>query len=115
MKVNTILVWPMKLVNCQVVSEEVQAGTEIPRGAWGRGRPHLTLHSHHQNDSCIKMGSNARAILMFNCEGQSHKTVSANQKKIVSTVTQVKDFYSTTHGCYNSKKQPLHGYARIVF
>ena len=32
------------------------AGTEIPGGG-GRGRLYLTLHCHHQNDSCIKMGS----------------------------------------------------------
>ena len=23
----------------------------------GRGRPYLTLHCHHENDSCIKMDS----------------------------------------------------------
>ena len=31
-------------------------GTEIPGGA-GRGRLSLALHYHHQNDSCIKVGS----------------------------------------------------------
>ena len=36
---------------CPVVSEEVQAGTEIP-GGWGEeGGLHLSLHCHHQNDS----------------------------------------------------------------
>ena len=37
-------------------------------------------YSHHQNDSCIKMGSNAREpfLRFINCEGQSHKTVSTN-------------------------------------
>ena len=42
---------------------------------------YLSLHCHHQNDSCIKMDSDEtlRAILMFhNCEGQSHKTVSTD-------------------------------------
>ena len=38
------------------VSEEVLAGTEIP-GCEGIRRLHLSLHCHHQNDSCIKMGS----------------------------------------------------------
>ena len=34
---------------------------------------YLSLHCHHQNDSCIKMRAAMRAILMFiNCEGQSH-------------------------------------------
>jgi len=37
-------------------AEEVVAGTEIPGGG-GRGRLYLTLHCHHQTDSCIKMGS----------------------------------------------------------
>ena len=31
-------------------------GTEITGGG-GRGRLYLTLHCHHQNDSCIKIGS----------------------------------------------------------
>ena len=31
-------------------------GTEISGGG-GRGRLYLTLHCHHHNDSCIKMGS----------------------------------------------------------
>ena len=26
---------------------------------------YLSLHCHHQNDFCIKMGSDERAILMF--------------------------------------------------
>ena len=30
--------------------------TEIPGGG-GRGRLYLTLHRHHQSDSCMKMGS----------------------------------------------------------
>ena len=32
------------------------AGTEMT-GCWGRGRLYLTLRYHHQNDFCIKMGS----------------------------------------------------------
>ena len=40
-----------------VVSKEVLAGAEIPGGR-GRGRlMYLTLHCNHQNDSCIKTGS----------------------------------------------------------
>ena len=46
----------MKRVSRRAVSEEVLAGTEIPGGR-GRGRLYLTLHCHHQNDSCIKVGS----------------------------------------------------------
>ena len=40
---------------------------------------YLSLHCHHQNDSCIKMGSGESHFFMFhNCEGQSHKTVSTD-------------------------------------
>ena len=36
---------------------------------------HLSLHCHHQNDFCIKVGSDE---MFHNCEGQSHKTVSTD-------------------------------------
>ena len=41
---------------------------------------HLSLHCHHQNDSCIKMGSDERHfnVSSVHCEGQSHKTVSTD-------------------------------------
>ena len=29
-------------------------------GEWGAGGICLSLHCHHKNDSCIKMGSNER-------------------------------------------------------
>ena len=42
---------------------------------------YLSLHCHHQNDSCIKMGSD-ESHFIFNVsvvsDGQSHKTVSTN-------------------------------------
>ena len=38
------------------VSEKVHVGAEIPGGG-GRGRLYLTLLCHHQNHSCVKMGS----------------------------------------------------------
>ena len=45
-------------------------GGGVKRYVGGRGGGkeiiYLSLHCHHQNDSCI------------NCEGQSHKTVSTN-------------------------------------
>ena len=51
-------------------------------GVWRQGERetiYLSLHCHHQNDFCIKVGAAVRAILLFhNCEGQSHKTVSTN-------------------------------------
>ena len=40
---------------------------------------HLSLHRHHQNDSCIKMGSDERHFnVSVGSDGQSHKTVSTN-------------------------------------
>ena len=36
----------------------------------------LSLHRHHQNDSCIKIGSDAsRFNVSVGSDGQSHKTV----------------------------------------
>ena len=38
-----------------------------------------SLHCHHQNDSCIKMGSDERHFnFSVGSDGQSHKTVSTN-------------------------------------
>ena len=40
---------------------------------------YLLLHCHHQNDSCIKMGSNeSHYNIPVGSDGQSHKTVSTN-------------------------------------
>ena len=40
---------------------------------------HLSLHWHHQNDTCIKMGQRWQPFKCFiNCEGQNHKTVSVD-------------------------------------
>ena len=44
----------VRSVQRRVVSEEVLAGTEIPGGV-RRRRLYLSLHCHHQKDSCIKM------------------------------------------------------------
>ena len=40
----------------RVVSEEVLAGSGIPGGG-ERERLYVSLHCHHHNDSCMKMGS----------------------------------------------------------
>ena len=61
------------MINARVVCGEVLAGPEIPRdgcvyvfvcvcvcvwGGGGKGRGlYLTLHCHHQNDFCTKVGS----------------------------------------------------------
>ena len=40
---------------------------------------HLSLRCHHQNDFCIKMGSEeSRFNVSVGSDGQSHKTVSTN-------------------------------------
>ena len=39
----------------------------------------LSLHCHHQIDSCIKMGSDERHLnVSIGSDGQSHRTVSTN-------------------------------------
>ena len=48
-------------------------------GEGGREIIYLSLHCHHQNDSCIKMGSDERHFnVSVGSDGQSHKTVSTN-------------------------------------
>ena len=47
----------------------------------GRGRLYiyLSLHCHHQNDSCIKMGSDESHFnVSVGSDRQSHKAVSTN-------------------------------------
>ena len=42
---------------------------------------YLSLHCHHQNDSCIKMGSaesRSNVSVGIASDGQSHRTVSTN-------------------------------------
>ena len=50
------------------------------KGVWGGGGEeiiYLSLHCHHQNDFCIKMGSDeSRFNVSAGSDGQSHKTVS---------------------------------------
>ena len=44
------------------------------------GRLYLSLHCHHQNDSCIKVGSDdSHFNVSVGSDGQSHKTVSTNR------------------------------------
>ena len=48
-------------------------------GGGGGGIIYLSLHCHHQNDSCIKMGSDgSRFNVSVGSDGQSHRTVSTN-------------------------------------
>ena len=47
---------------------------------WGEGEIiYLSLHCHHQNDFCIKMGSDESHFnVSVGSDGQSHKAVSTN-------------------------------------
>ena len=46
---------------------------------WGeREIIYLSLHCHHQNDSCIKVGSDESHLMFHDYKGQSHKTVSTD-------------------------------------
>ena len=46
---------------------------------WKREIIYLSLHCHHQNGSCIKMGSDESHFnVLVGSDGQSHRTVSAN-------------------------------------
>ena len=48
-------------------------------GGGGRGRLYTYRYSHHQNDCCIKMGSDESHFnVSVGSDGQSHKTVSTN-------------------------------------
>ena len=45
----------------------------------GKGRLYICRYSHHQNDFCIKMGSDESHFnVSVGSDGQSHKTVSTN-------------------------------------
>ena len=45
----------------------------------GEGELYISLHCHHQNDFCIKMGSDESHFnVSVGSDGQSHKTVSTN-------------------------------------
>ena len=48
-------------------------------GGGKRENIYLSLHCHHQNDSCIKMGSDESHFnVSVGSDGQSHKTASTN-------------------------------------
>ena len=51
------------------------------RGVWRWGEReiiYLSLHCHHQNDFCIKLGSDESHFNVYNCEGQSYQTESTD-------------------------------------
>ena len=60
----------------------IRDGEKGGKGVWKWGEReviYLSLHYHHQNDSCIKMRSNeSHFSVSAGSDGQSHKTVSTN-------------------------------------
>ena len=57
----------------------------------GEGDLYLSLHCHHQNDSCIKMGiDESHFNVSVGSDGQSHKTVTV----------------STNHNLFEEKGEP---------
>ena len=63
-------------------TETIRLIREGGKGVWRWGEReimYLSLHCHHQNDSCIKMGSNESHFnVSVGSDGQSHRTVSTN-------------------------------------
>ena len=59
----------------------IRDGEKGGRGEGGGEREiiYLSLHCHHQNDSCIKMGSDESHFnVSVGSDGQIHRTVSTN-------------------------------------
>ena len=60
----------------------IREGENGGKGVWRWGEReiiYLSLQCHHQNDSCIKMGSDESHVkVSVGSDGQSHKTVSTN-------------------------------------
>ena len=60
----------------------IRDGEKGGRGYVGGGKRetvYLSLHCHHQNDSCMKMGSDESHFnVSVGSDGQSHRTVSTN-------------------------------------
>ena len=59
-----------------------QGRGEGRKGVWKCGNReiiYLSLHCHHQNDSCIRMGSDESHFnVLVGGDGHTHKTVSTN-------------------------------------
>ena len=60
----------------------IRDGEKWGKGVWRWGERdiiYLSLHCHHQNDFCIKMGSDESHFnVSVGSDGQSHKTLSTN-------------------------------------
>ena len=60
----------------------IRDGEKGGKGEWKWGEReiiYLSLHCHHQNDCCIRMGSDESHFnVSVGSDGQNHKTVSTN-------------------------------------
>ena len=58
---------------------QVKSSGLFQKPQWGYMKEHLSLHCHHQNDFCLKMGSDESHFnVSVGSDGQSHRTVSTN-------------------------------------
>ena len=65
--------------------------TVTPRMEVGGRWRFILLSCQHQNDSCIKMGSDkSPSNVLIKCEGQSHKTVSTDHTTTVEEKGELK-------------------------
>ena len=63
----------------RLIRDGEKGGKGVWRGRGGNEIIYLSLHCHHQTDSCIKMGSDESHFnVSVESDGQSHKTVSTN-------------------------------------
>ena len=77
------------LLNCCFKSTEsirlIRDGEKGGKGVWRWGKREIiyrSLHCHHQNDSCIKMGSDESHFnVSVGSDGQSHEAVSTNHNR----------------------------------
>ena len=67
----------------RLIRDGEKGGGGRGQGVWRWGERdiiYLSLHCHHQNDFCIKMGSDESHFnVSVGSDGQSHKTVSTNR------------------------------------
>ena len=68
---------------------------------WGKSEIiYISLHCHHQNDSCVKVGSDESHFnVSVGSDGQSHKTVSTDHNFNSVQARRIK--YSTSTGGKN--------------
>ena len=80
-RTNTVSKQTWRLTSTET-TRLIRDGEKREKWVWRWGKReiiYLSLHCHHQNDSCIKMGSDENHFnISVGSDGQSHKTVSTN-------------------------------------